>query len=58
MKHERDDKFFDDLLDAALRGYTAVVAFYSGFNETYYLRKDECHSTAAAIVRKAKISVD
>jgi phosphohistidine swiveling domain-containing protein len=34
-------------------GYTAVVAFYSGFNETYYLLKDECEATAAAIVRKA-----
>jgi phosphohistidine swiveling domain-containing protein len=34
-------------------GYTAVVAFYSGFNETYYLLKHECESTAAAIVRKA-----
>src|SRR5579872_1018772 len=34
-------------------GYTAIVAFYSGFNETYYLLKHECASTAAAIVRKA-----
>jgi phosphohistidine swiveling domain-containing protein len=34
-------------------GYSAVVAFYSDFNETYYLRKDECQATAAAIVRKA-----
>src|SRR6516225_11751922 len=34
-------------------GYTAVVAFYSGCNETYYLLKHECEATAAAIVRKA-----
>ena len=34
-------------------GYTAVAAFYSGFNESYYLLKRECEATAAAIVRKA-----
>src|SRR5207253_2016041 len=34
-------------------GYTAIVAFYSGFNESYYLLKHECQSTAEAIVRKA-----
>jgi phosphohistidine swiveling domain-containing protein len=34
-------------------GYSAVAAFYSGFNETYYLLRRECLSTAEAIVRKA-----
>src|SRR5436190_20063822 len=34
-------------------GYSAVVAFYAGFNESYYLLRDECRSTARAIVKKA-----
>lgn len=34
-------------------GYSAVVAFYAGCNETYYLLKGECLATATAIVRKA-----
>lgn len=34
-------------------GYSCFVAFYEHFNETYYLLKSECRSTAAAIVSKA-----
>jgi phosphohistidine swiveling domain-containing protein len=34
-------------------GYTTMVAFYTGFNESYYLQKDECRSTAATIVDRA-----
>lgn len=34
-------------------GYTALVASYEGFNETYYLLKDECHRSAAGIVERA-----
>jgi phosphohistidine swiveling domain-containing protein len=34
-------------------GYSAIVAFYLGWNETYYLLKSECLATATAIVRKA-----
>jgi phosphohistidine swiveling domain-containing protein len=35
------------------RGYTSLVAIYEGFNEHYYLLKDECRDTAVALVRKA-----
>lgn len=34
-------------------GYSTVVAFYEGFTETYYLLREECRSSAAAIVKKA-----
>src|SRR5207253_10539783 len=34
-------------------GYSCFVACYDGFNETYYLLKDECRSCAAAIVARA-----
>jgi phosphohistidine swiveling domain-containing protein len=34
-------------------GYSSFVASYEGFNETYYLQKEECHSCAAAIVEHA-----
>src|SRR5947208_307166 len=34
-------------------GYSTIVAFYAGFNETYYLLKSECLATAQAIVQKA-----
>src|SRR6516162_9617869 len=34
-------------------GYSTVVAFFVGCNETYYLLKNECLTTATAIVRKA-----
>ena len=34
-------------------GYTCLVALYEGFNEHYYLLKDECRQTAVAIVKKA-----
>jgi phosphohistidine swiveling domain-containing protein len=34
-------------------GYSSVVACYEGFNETYYLLKDECRESAAAIVNRA-----
>jgi phosphohistidine swiveling domain-containing protein len=34
-------------------GYSSFIAFYQNFNETYYLLKDECGSTAAAIVQRA-----
>src|SRR5947209_17295794 len=34
-------------------GYSCVVASYEGFNETYYLLKEECQITAVAIVGKA-----
>lgn len=34
-------------------GYSCLVASYEGFNETYYLLKDECRATAAAIVAQA-----
>jgi hypothetical protein len=34
-------------------GYSAIVASYEGFNETYYLSKAECRESAAAIVKRA-----
>src|SRR5262249_19250741 len=34
-------------------GYSSFVAFYHDFNETYYLLKSECQTTATAIVRRA-----
>jgi phosphohistidine swiveling domain-containing protein len=34
-------------------GYRSVVAFYSGFNEQYFLRRDECEATATALVQKS-----
>src|SRR5262249_13245779 len=34
-------------------GYSTVVAFYLGCDETYYLLKSECLTTATAIVSKA-----
>src|SRR5689334_9066122 len=34
-------------------GYTAVVAVYDGFNETYWLLEDECRASAAAILERA-----
>jgi phosphohistidine swiveling domain-containing protein len=34
-------------------GYTCLIALYEGFNEHYYLLKDECRQTAVAIVKKA-----
>ena len=34
-------------------GYTALIASYDGFNETYYLLKDECRRSAVAIVERA-----
>ena len=34
-------------------GYSCLVASFEGFNETYYLLKDECRATAAAIVGQA-----
>jgi hypothetical protein len=35
------------------RGYTCLVAIYEGFNEHYYLLKEECRRTAVALVQKA-----
>jgi phosphohistidine swiveling domain-containing protein len=34
-------------------GYSTIVAFYTGFNECYYLLKSECLLTATALVRNA-----
>jgi phosphohistidine swiveling domain-containing protein len=34
-------------------GYTCLLAFYEGFNEHYYLLKDECLRTAVSLVKKA-----
>jgi phosphohistidine swiveling domain-containing protein len=34
-------------------GYTSMVAFFEGFNECYYLLKNECIKTATAVVTKA-----
>src|SRR5947209_10632620 len=34
-------------------GYSWVVASYEGFAETYYLLKEECRASAAAIVGRA-----
>lgn len=34
-------------------GYSSFIAFYHNFNETYYLLKSECRSTATALVRRA-----
>lgn len=34
-------------------GYSFVVASYEGFNETYWLLKEECRSCAKAIVERA-----
>jgi phosphohistidine swiveling domain-containing protein len=34
-------------------GYTFIFAFYAGFNEYYYLLRNECRSNAVAIVNKA-----
>jgi phosphohistidine swiveling domain-containing protein len=34
-------------------GYSWIVASYEGFNETYYLLKEECRASAVAIVERA-----
>jgi phosphohistidine swiveling domain-containing protein len=35
-------------------GYSRIVAFYEGCNETYYLLRDECRTTSAALVERAR----
>jgi phosphoenolpyruvate synthase/pyruvate phosphate dikinase len=34
-------------------GYTSILAFYEGFNECYYLLKNECRDIAIALVTRA-----
>lgn len=38
-------------------GYTRLISFYHGFNERYYLLKEECFQNAKAIVKKAEANV-
>jgi phosphohistidine swiveling domain-containing protein len=35
-------------------GYTSIVAIHQNFNETYYIRRDECISVAEALLRKIR----